>query len=143
MVINVLLSVTFVHVWGLPGAAFGSSVAMVVGTAMLLREARAAVGPDVTAGVRLALARHLPVIAVCLTWGVLVHMAFDHWILSLPVRVRYSVGLRAIAAFAALGLYAACVLAMLVVKLKVVGLDEDEREFLARVAAAGARLRPS
>lgn len=142
IVVNVFLSVTFVHVWGLPGAAFGSSVAMVLGTAILSSEARAALGGEVTAAIRVALTRNLPVMVVCLGLGILVHVAFDLWIMSVPVGVRYSIGLRVMAAFAAVGLYAACVLLMLAVKLKVVGLDEYEREFATRVAAVGARLRP-
>lgn len=143
VLINMLLSVAFVHVWGLPGAAFGSSVAMVLGTALLLRDGRAVLGTEVTSAMRLAFTRHIPVIAVCVAWGVLVHVVFGHWILSLPLPVRYGVGMRALAAFAAVGLYAACALTMLAVKIKVVGLDEDERHFVARLVAGGARERPS
>jgi hypothetical protein len=45
--------------------------------------------------------------------------------------------MRALAAFAAVCLYAACALTMLAVKIRVVGLDEYERQFVARLVAAG------
>jgi O-antigen/teichoic acid export membrane protein len=141
--VNVLLSVTLVHVWGVPGAAFGSSLAMLLGTAVLVRQARGTLGAEVTATLRLALVRHLPVIAACLACGILIHLAFGHWILKVPLQVRYALGLRVMGAFTTVGLYIACVLVMVGVKLKVVGLDEDERIFVARLAAAGARLRAS
>jgi O-antigen/teichoic acid export membrane protein len=135
--VNVVLSVSLVHVWGLPGAAFGSCVAIVLGTVMLLREARATIGGEINAAIVLELRRHASLVALCLVWGVVVHAAFDHWILGLPVAVRYGVGLRAMAALVAAGLYAACLLAMLAMKLRLVGLDQHEREFVARLGAAG------
>jgi O-antigen/teichoic acid export membrane protein len=139
IVVNVLLSLTFIQVWGLSGAAFGSSVAMLVGTVMLLREARGLFGTELTVGLGRILARHWAVFAVAIGFGVLVHIGFDHWLLRLPLRVRYSVGLRGLAAFAAAGLYCSCVLAMLAVKLKTIGLDEPEREFLFGLAAVARR----
>lgn len=141
IVTNVPLSLSLVHVWGQEGAAFGSSLAMLLGTGILLREARQVLGTDVTSAVRRAVVRHVPLVAVCLASGIVIHLAFAHWLLGLDVRIRYGVGMRAMGGLAAVALYGACVAMMLAVKVKVVGLDDQERDLVRRLAALIAPVR--
>lgn len=140
IVLNVPLSLALVRVWGLEGAALGSSLAMVVGSAVLLREARRALGGSVVAVVTGTLRRHWPLLFVCVAWGLAVHLVFGHWFEATNVTVRYSLAKRAVAAGAALALYGACVVTLILLKLRLHGLEEDERQLLNRVAAF-ARIR--
>jgi O-antigen/teichoic acid export membrane protein len=142
IVLNIPLSLTLVKVWGANGAAFGSSVAMVLGTAVLLREARSALGDRVVSESARTLARHWPLAVICLGWGILVHTAFDHWFRDTPVTLRYGLGSRAAAALAALAAYGACVLSLVIVKVRYLGVEPEERQLLERWAIiAGIRPR--
>jgi O-antigen/teichoic acid export membrane protein len=135
ILLNVPLSLTLVRLWGLEGAALGSSLAMVLGMAVLLREARVALGRDVVSVVTRTLVRHWPLALVCLVWGLAVHVGFDRWLDTTSVPVRYMRSQRAVAGLVALGLYAGCLLTLAVFKVRLVGLEDDERQSLARLAA--------
>ena len=136
IVVNVPLSLALVRVWGVEGAALGSSVAMVIGATVLLYQARARMGSEMLEGVSGVLRRHWPLAAVCLLWSVAVHHGFRNWFLETPIAVRYTVGLRLHAGLAAVALYGACLLALAVVKVKVIGLEAHERAWLATARAA-------
>jgi O-antigen/teichoic acid export membrane protein len=135
ILLNVPLSLTLVRLWGVEGAALGSSLAMVVGMAVLLREASKALGRDVVSVVTRTLVRHWPLALVCVVWGVAVRVGFDRWLNATSIPVRYLRSQRAVAGVVALGLYAGCVVTLVLFKRNLLGLDHDERELVARLAA--------
>jgi O-antigen/teichoic acid export membrane protein len=141
IILNIPLSLTLVRVWGVEGGALASSLAMILGMVILMREARAALGTEAVSAVSVTVLRHWPLAAVCLGWGGAVHFFFGRWLVTTPVHLRYGLRLRALAGVAALALYGACLLIVLLVKLRI-GFEADESQFLARlVAIAGSRRR--
>jgi O-antigen/teichoic acid export membrane protein len=139
ILLNLPLSLVLVQVWGVEGAALGSSIAMVVGAAVLLRQAAMRLGREAVKAVRDTLVQHWPLVVVCLLWGIAIHHAFRQWFLATPIQVRYGIGLRLRAGVLALGLYAACLLVLAIVKMRVIGVDEDEAELVTTVRAALTR----
>jgi len=139
ILLNVPLSLALVRTWGVEGAALGSSVAMIIGALVLLHEARMRLDTEAATAVGDALARQWPLAVVCLAWGTGVHLTFRHWFLATPISVRYGVGLRIRAGVIALVLYAACLVVLAIVKMRVVGLDERELEVVTAVRAAVRR----
>jgi O-antigen/teichoic acid export membrane protein len=143
ILVNVPLSLMFVRIWGANGAALGTSMAMVLGTVVLWREARAILGDGVVSQSASAVRRHWPLAVVCLGWGLVVHLVFDRWFLGTPAIHRYALTSRAAAAAVALAAYASCVLSLLAVKVKWIGIESEERLLLDRLAViAGIRPRP-
>jgi len=135
ILLNIPLSLTLVQFWGVDGAALGSSLAMLLGTAVLLKEARRALGPGIVKVVVTTLVRHWPLGAACLAWGVAVHVGFDRWFDAASIHVRYGLDMRARAGGAALALYAGCLLTLVLVRRKMGGLEPEERQFVSRLAA--------
>ena len=135
ILLNVPLSLTLVQVWGLEGAAMGSSLAMILGMAVLLQQARLTLGRDVVSAVTGTLGRHWPLALVCLAFGTTVHVVFQRWVEGTSITVRYAVGSRATAGLIALGLYAACLLMLVALKVRLLGMEDDERQLLERLSA--------
>jgi Na+-driven multidrug efflux pump len=140
IVVNLPLSLLLVRWWGVEGAALGSSLAMVLGSAVLLREARTGPSREFVESLQRAVARHWPLAFVCLAWGTAVHHVFRSWLLTTPVAVRYEMDLRLRAAVIAIALYLACLATMALVKVAVVGLDGPDRELVASFRAGARRL---
>ena len=123
------------------GAAIGTSVSMVLGSLVLVRSARNALGTEVVKTVVATVTRHAPLAVVCLLWAAAVHVFFDQWFLGTSVSLRYDLGRRALAGAIAVGLYFACLLSLLLVKQRVIGVDPEDRALLARTLLIG-RTRP-
>ena len=134
ILLNIPLSLTLVRIWGVEGAALGSSIAMVLGMGVLLREARIALGQGVVSTVAGTMGRHWPLALACLAWGTAVHVGFGRWYLGAGAPVRYGLDTRAYAGGTALALYVACLLTLLLIKLRLGGFEADERQLFARVA---------
>jgi O-antigen/teichoic acid export membrane protein len=141
ILLNVPLSLILVRVSGLEGAALGSSLAMVLGMAVLVWQARRALGRDVVSAVTETVVRHAPLALACGVWGIVVHIGFTRWFEATKVAMHYTRGQRAGAAMVTLALYAACLVSLLVLKLVLHGLDTDERQWLARLGSISG-IRP-
>ena len=142
ILLNIPLSLTLVRVWGLEGAALGSSLAMVLGMGVLFWQARRMLGHQVVSAMTSTLVRHWPLGVVCLAWGIAVHVVFARWLATTSVAFRYDLRPRAEAGLAALALYAGCLLVLLALKLRVLGLEDDERHLLGRLGAIARIRRP-
>jgi O-antigen/teichoic acid export membrane protein len=134
ILVNVPLSLVLVQVWGLNGAALGTTVAMLLGTAILFHAARGTLGIPVVTEVLSTFARHWPLLVVCIAWGAAVHAGFDHWITRTPAPIRYELRLRAMAAVSAGVLYCGLVVCLTLLKLRIAGLEREERIGLERLA---------
>jgi O-antigen/teichoic acid export membrane protein len=133
ILLNVLLSLMLVRVWGLEGAALGSSIAMLFGSMVLFRRARHAVGDHVVTAVTDILQKHWSLFLCCVVWGVTTHLAFGWWIEVTSVTVRYELSNRLMAAGATAILYGACVATLLLLKLRMHGLSPEEEQLLGRI----------
>jgi O-antigen/teichoic acid export membrane protein len=135
ILLNVPLSLALVRVWGVEGAALGSSLAMLLGVIVLFHQARGALGREAVASVVATLVRHWPLAITCLAWGVAVHLAFGRWFETTSIQLRYGLVLRAQAGGLALALYVCCLLTLVVAKLRLGGFEPEEQQMLARIAA--------
>jgi O-antigen/teichoic acid export membrane protein len=133
ILLNVPLSLTLVRLWGVEGAALGSSLAMVCGSALLFHRARRVVGDGVVTAVTDVFKSHWPLFLSCVVWAVATHLAFGLWIEATSVIVRYTLSNRLLAAGAAVILYAACVTMLLLLKLRLYGVRPDEEGLLKRL----------
>jgi O-antigen/teichoic acid export membrane protein len=140
ILLNIPRSLFFVRFWGVEGAALGSALAMILSTAILIDQARTALGSRVVSEVLATIGRYWSLYVACLAWGAAVHLGFRHWFEGTSVSVRYGWGPRAMAAGAALLLYIACVLTLAALKLRLGSLTPDERRVVAVIASI-ARIR--
>jgi hypothetical protein len=139
ILLNIPLSIGLVQVWGVEGAALGSALAMLLGTGVLLREARVAIGAKAVSAVGGTVVRHWPLALVCLVGALAVHTLFNDIVAGMSIEVRYGLRPRAVAGVAALLMYGACVAILLLVKLRFVGIDAEERRIHGRLTAYAAR----
>jgi O-antigen/teichoic acid export membrane protein len=130
--LNIPLSLAFVRVWGVEGAALGTTMAMVIGSLWLLRDAHGLVKLSPVTTWRQLQQQQWPMWIACATFGIVTHQAFGWWFLNADPTVRYALPYRVGALVLSGLLYAACVGLMLVAKVLLVGLAEDERSQVAR-----------
>jgi len=87
MLVNVPLSVVLLLQWGMAGAAFGTSVAMVCGAALLLAGVHRAYGRSLRPTLALLLA-YWPVLLSGVLLALLVQIAFGRWWPTVAVEAR-------------------------------------------------------
>jgi O-antigen/teichoic acid export membrane protein len=89
MLVNVPLSFLLLSRWGATGAAVGTSIAMIVGAAVLLRGMHRAYGRPIAPTLAM-LRRFWPALLVCAAAAALVYLPFDTWMESVAPRQRYA-----------------------------------------------------
>lgn len=105
--INVPLSLTLAHLYGLEGAACGTAFAIGVNSWMLIGSVHRLYGESPLETLKMS-ADLWPFVLICGLWGGVAYYLYVHWIMSLDPVVRYSrysrvtPGLIAICAFATL-----------------------------------------
>jgi peptidoglycan biosynthesis protein MviN/MurJ (putative lipid II flippase) len=117
ILINVPLSLFLLFEWGMVGAAIGTSIAMVTGSAILLlqmhRAYRRPIGPTLA-----IFWNYWPALLVCLLFGTLFYLPFEHWISGIHGNARFAWRTRVTHAFLSVSGYAVCLGTMLVVQMR-------------------------
>jgi O-antigen/teichoic acid export membrane protein len=131
MVVNIPLSIGLVWHWQMAGAAAGSAIAMLVGSALLLSAVHRLFGQSLAATLR-SLWQFWPLLVVCLVCAGLVYYPFDYWLLSLDAGTRYSRETRSVLVLVAGATYLACLAAMAAVQIRRGALSRDQYDFLAK-----------
>jgi O-antigen/teichoic acid export membrane protein len=126
MLINVPLSLLLLFKWGMVGAAIGTSVAMVVGSVLLLVQMHRAYGRPLRPTIAI-FAQFWPALLVCLAFATLGHYAFEHWLAGIHGDARFAWRTRVVPALlSALG-YALCLGTMLTIQMRRGMLGAQER----------------
>ena len=131
ILLNIPLSLALVLKWGLAGAALGTSVALVLSAARLVRSVHAHFGWRVSASLRVMGALWPPIL-VCICCGAMTYWAFDAWFASVEPGVRFARATRVGPGLVALLLYALCVGCMFLVELIRGAFTPEERGWLTR-----------
>jgi Na+-driven multidrug efflux pump len=130
--LNIPLSLTLVRSWGVDGAALGTALAMILSSFLLVRDAHRAGGLVLSATWRDLVRRQWPLWLTCGGFAFATQTMFSRWLLTKAITLRYLVPLRLGALAMAVCLYIACVVLMILGKVLITGLDNDEKAHLAR-----------
>jgi O-antigen/teichoic acid export membrane protein len=131
MLVNIPLSIILVLQWQMTGAAAGSAVAMLSGSAILLFEVHRSHGQALSATMK-GLLKLWPLLIVCLACGLVVYAPFEHWLSSLDSATRYSWQTRAWLGLLSGGAYLVCLTVMAVVQIHRGALSGAQYDFLVR-----------
>jgi peptidoglycan biosynthesis protein MviN/MurJ (putative lipid II flippase) len=130
MVLNVPLSLLLLFEWGMPGAAIGTSVAMVVGSVLLLVQMHRAYARPL--GPTLAIfAQFWPALLVCLVFAGLFFFAFEHWIAGMQGMQRFAWRTRVVPGLLSVAGYGLCAGTMVAVQLRRGMLSAQQRAEIA------------
>lgn len=143
MFVNIPLSFALLSQWGATGAAFGTSVAMIVGAAVLLhgmhRIHDRPLGPTL-----LIFRSYWPALLVCAGGAALAYFPFERWMDTLAPQERYAWRTRLVPALLSATGYAIVVSVMAWLQLRRYPLTSEQRErFTAWLASVGINLRKS
>jgi O-antigen/teichoic acid export membrane protein len=131
MLLNIPLSFILVLKWELVGAAAGTAIAMLVGSALLLFDVHRAYQQSLSVTLK-NLWQFWPPLLVCVVCGVLVYFPFEHWVSSLNADVRYSREMRIYPGLIAGGAYAVCLALMAAAQIHRGALSPEQYEFLSK-----------
>ena len=132
MLINIPLSLILVLKWELAGAAAGTAVAMLSGSALLLFDVHRAYRQSLSATLRV-LWQFWPLLLVCIVWGTLVYFPFEYWVSSLDPSTRYAREMRFYPALIAGAAYLGCLASMAAVQLRRGGLSQEQWDLLSHL----------
>jgi len=138
MCINIPLSLLLLYKWGMTGAAIGTSLAMVAGSALLLVQMHHAYGRPLRPTLAIFW-NFWPALLVCIAFATLAWFPFEHWISSLHADARFAWRTRVTPAFvSALG-YALCLGTMLALQMRRGLLSAGQSAELRRWLRPGAK----
>lgn len=131
MAVNIPLSLLLLFQWGMTGAAIGTSVAMIAGSAMLVAGMHRAYGKRL-APTLATFAEFWPAVVVCAAFFALTYVPFENWLASIPEPARWAwrtrLGPTAVSALA----YIACVATMIAIQVRRGLLTQEQSAGLSR-----------
>ena len=131
MVINIPLSIVLVLKWEMAGAAAGTAIAMLTGSALLMVQVHRAHGRPLATTLR-SLSYAWPLLIAALASGVVVYSLFESWLISLDSATRYAWGTRLYLAMIAGISYVVCLGVMVMVLIHRGSLLPEQVQFLSR-----------
>jgi O-antigen/teichoic acid export membrane protein len=131
MLVNIPLSIFLMLKWDMAGAAAGTAIAMLTGSALLLVQVHRAYGQRLSTTMA-NMGQPWPLFIVCLGFGALVYYPFELWLTSLDPVVRYSWETRLYLGLATAAAYFACLATMAVLQIHRGALSRDQYDFLSR-----------
>jgi len=126
---NVPLSLALVYQFGLVGGAIGTSIAMILGAAVLLVGLHRRLAWPMAPTLRL-IGQFWPSLAIAAVLGILAYLPFDAWLAEFPRTIRYAKEMRIIPALIAGVLYALALAVMMLVQVHRTGLTAGECAYL-------------
>jgi O-antigen/teichoic acid export membrane protein len=136
ILLNIPLSLAMVMSWGLVGAALGTAVAMIAGSAQLVRAVHRRAGRSLRSTAR-TVSGFWMLALVCLFWAGLTYMAFGSWFAALDAGVRFSRVTRIYPGLIAGAIYGLCLVSLLVVAFYRGVMTPQERLVLGRAIRRG------
>ncbi len=133
MLSNIPLSWSLVHLWGIEGAAFGTAMAMLGGSAYLLLLVHRHFQKPLRDTVVPLLRQLWPHVVVSVTAMLLIYAPFEYWLRGLPADIRYSIDFRLAPAVIAAAMYFLLVVLAVVIELYRAGLRHEEIGALGRL----------